>query len=166
VVMTSNLGAAEIVRPSTMGFAAPPVGEADYQSMRVRLEDQAKRAFKPEFLNRVDEIVVFRQLGKTDIGEIVSLEVAKIQERLATRGIRLEYGDPVRDFLIDKGYKPEYGARQLRRVVEQYIEDPLSEEILRGALPEGARIVIEAGDGKLLFRPNEVPEKAVAESEG
>ena len=89
-----------------------------------------------------------------------------IQERLASRGVRLEYGDAVRDFLIEKGYKPEYGARQLRRVVEQYIEDPLSEQILRGTFPQGVQILIEPGDGKLVFRPGEVTAKVAAEHEG
>ena len=153
VIMTSNVGAAELMRPGTMGFTADTNTNytIDYESMRTRLEDTAKKHFKPEFLNRVDDIVVFRQLTRDDLGAIVNLEVSKIRERLGAKQLSLELSDPARDFLIDRGYKPDFGARQLRRVVERYIEDPLAEEMLKGAFKEGAVIRAELQGERLGF---------------
>ncbi len=152
VIMTSNVGASEILRPASMGFATDKEA-IDYETMRMRLEDMAKKYFKPEFLNRCDDIVVFRQLSRQDLAVIVDLEVAKIRERLNARQLQLELSEAARDFLISRGFKPEYGARQLRRVVERYIEDPLAEEMLRGAFPEGATIRVDPEGEKLLFMP-------------
>jgi ATP-dependent Clp protease ATP-binding subunit ClpC len=152
VIMTSNVGAAEILRPASMGFAMDKEA-IDHETMRLRLEDMAKKYFKPEFLNRCDDIVVFRQLSKADLAVIVDLEVAKIRERLNARNLQLELSEAARDFLISRGFKPEYGARQLRRVVERHIEDPLSEEMLRGTFPDGTTIRVDPEGEKLLFMP-------------
>ena len=160
VVMTSNVGATDIQRPAGMGFGASEATAADYEAMRERLEDNAKRQFKPEFLNRVDDVIVFRQLSRADLAEIVNLEMHEIQERLAMRGIKLEMTDAVRDFLIERGYKPEYGARQLRRVVERYIEDPLAEEILRGNFAGNVRVKMEPVEDRIAFRSRKVPRKS------
>ena len=160
VVMTSNLGATGLQRPSNMGFGAAESVAADYEGMRERLEEQAKRHFKPEFLNRVDEVIVFRQLTKEDLGQIVDLEVAKIQTRLGQRGLHFELTDAVRDFLIERGYKPEFGARHLRRVVERYIEDPLAEELLREGLVPGEPIEVTPEEDRLVFCQKSRPKKA------
>ncbi len=151
VVMTSNLGATNLQRPSNMGFGAGESTASDFGKLREKLEEEAKRHFKPEFMNRVDEVVVFRQLTRTDLAEIVNIELSKIQERLSSRNLVLEVTDAARDFLIERGYKPEYGARQLRRAVERYVEDPLAEEILRGRYRSGMVITMEPGENCLVF---------------
>ena len=155
VIMTSNVGASEIQKPSSMGFGAASNSTLDYEAMRPRLEDAAKRHFKPEFLNRVDDIVVFRQLAKDDLSAIVTLEIAKIRERLGGRQIQLTLSETARDFLIERGYKPEYGARQLRRAVERYIEDALAEEILRGNVKDGVALTVDRQGEVLIFVPGE-----------
>lgn len=131
VVMTSNIGAENLDRPSSMGFGADNSAEAGYEAMRERLEASAKKNFRPEFINRIDEIVVFRRLTKKDIGDIIRNEIAKIQKRLQAKGGDLVLTEAAVDFMVTKGYQPESGARQLRRTVERYLEDPLAEELLR-----------------------------------
>jgi ATP-dependent Clp protease ATP-binding subunit ClpC len=163
VVMTSNVGAMDIQRPSGMGFSGG--GEstaADYSKLKERLEDSAKKYFRPEFLNRVDEVVVFRQLSREDLVQVVDLEVGKIQARLAERQIELVMGEDAKVFLVDAGYRPEYGARQLRRAVERHLEDPLSEEILKGTYTERCRIHASVQDGKLVFQARKLPTRRVA----
>ncbi|OPZ27458.1 MAG: Negative regulator of genetic competence ClpC/MecB [Lentisphaerae bacterium ADurb.BinA184] len=157
VIMTSNVGARDIQKPGAMGFAATQAVSEDYETMRQHLEENLKKTFKPEFLNRVDDVVVFRQLDKTDLARIVDLEVAKIRDRLALKGLRFEVTPEVREFLIERGYKPEYGARQLRRVAERFIEDPLAEEMLRGKLPEGTVIGMQVVDNAIRFFPHKPP---------
>lgn len=165
IVMTSNVGAENLQRPTSMGFGHADENAArDHEKMRERLEDVAKKYFKPEFLNRVDEIVVFRQLSRDDIAQIVDLEIAKIQDRLAARDVRLDVKPDAKVFLIDRGYKPEYGARQLRRTVERYIEDPLSEEILGGTIAKRVKVMIKAGDDKLVFQTRKLPRPTNSQS--
>ena len=151
LVMTSNVGASDLQRPGAMGFSASRTLADDYEAMRGRIEQEAKKRFKPEFLNRLDDIVVFRQLEREDLRRIVELEVSNVRERLATRDIGLELEDAAKEFLIERGYRPEYGARQIRRTVERFIEDPLAEEILRGTFPNGVAIRVCVEDDKLGF---------------
>lgn len=153
LVMTSNVGAGNLQCPGSMGFTASETLGEDYEKMRERIEDTAKKHFKPEFLNRLDEIVVFRQLIKKDLANIVDIELSKIRERLNNREIVLKLNDDAVNFLIEKGYKPEYGARQMRRAVERYIEDPLAEEILRGSVVNGSSVNVTAGEATLVFSP-------------
>ena len=131
VVMTSNLGAENLSKPSSMGFSADNPVDGNYEAMRERLEEAAKKNFRPEFINRLDEIVVFRQLTKKDIGDIIKAEIGKISQRLKAKGGELKLTDAAIAYLVDKGYKPESGARHLRSTVERYLEDPLAEELLR-----------------------------------
>ena len=137
--------------------------------MKERLTQEIERFFKPEFLGRLDEVVVFRQLTRDDLKQIVDIELAKVYERLAERGLTLELTDETREFLIDKGGDLDYGARPLRRSVESCIEDPLSEEILRGAFEGQNRITVsvkEVGDQKQLdFEGRMVEEEASGEDE-
>ncbi len=161
VVMTSNVGASKIFGKSALGFAAAEELSADYEIMRGRLEEAAKRIFKPEFLNRVDEMIVFRQLDRQDLGRIVEIEVDKVRDRLASRKILLELTPPAKEFLIERGYKPEFGARHLRRVVERFVEDPLAEKLLRGEFSNGAKIRIRVRGDELAF----APEPAAAEEQ-
>ncbi|MFW6414146.1 MAG: ATP-dependent Clp protease ATP-binding subunit [Verrucomicrobiota bacterium] len=151
IILTSNVGARELQR-GTLGFKSGAESVSDsYEAMKQHLESQMRQKFKPEFLNRVDDIVVFRQLDKEDLYKIVDIEVEEIQQRLESRNIRLELNEHVKQFLIDKGYRPEYGARHLRRMAERYIEDPLAEQILRDKFPDGSTICMKPEDDKLIF---------------
>jgi ATPases with chaperone activity, ATP-binding subunit len=111
-----------------MGFGAPSEGH-DYDSMRDKILDETKRVFKPEFLNRLDEIIVFHSLGKPELLRIVDLEVDKVLTRIKAKEVHIDLQQSAKEFLIDKGYDPQYGARPMRRAVERFLEDPLAEEI-------------------------------------
>jgi ATP-dependent Clp protease ATP-binding subunit ClpC len=159
IIMTSNVGAETLRRQTTMGFAATkPLGEHEYESMRDRLLEEAKKAFKPEFINRLDDIIVFHQLTKADLMLIVDLEVDKVLVRVKAKEVNIEMNETAKDFLIEKGYDPMYGARPMRRAVERYLEDPFAEELLRGNVKAGNVVQVSAGEGKLVF--NVVPTKA------
>jgi len=150
VLLTSNVGADIIRRQTTMGFS-PISDETSYEKMREKILDEAKKVFRPEFLNRLDDVIVFRSLTKPDLIAILDLEVGKVVERLKGKNLRLELDAKARDFLVEKGYDPQYGARPMRRAVEKYLEDPLAEELLKGTLSgtEPVRVTLE-GD-KLVF---------------
>ena len=150
VIMTSNVGASKLSNSGMVGFGSMD-DDMEYERQVDKLHDAAKKHFKPEFLNRLDEVIVFRQLAKEHLRDIVDLEIVKIVERLKEKEMNMKYGDDVRDFLIEKGYKPEYGARPLRRAVERHIEDYLAEEILRGNLKSGMVAKAQADGNKLLF---------------
>ena len=132
IIMTSNVGAELIKRQTTMGFGAIEPDEADYDVMQDKILEEAKRVFKPEFLNRLDDIIVFHTLEKPDLLQIVDLEVAKVKRRLKLKEIDIALDEAAHEFLIEKGYDPKYGARPMRRAVERYLEDPLAEELLQG----------------------------------
>ncbi|MCU0787731.1 MAG: ATP-dependent Clp protease ATP-binding subunit [Verrucomicrobia bacterium] len=151
ILMTSNVGSDTIRKQSTLGFASAS-DEATYEKMRERILEEAKRTFRPEFLNRIDDVLVFRSLTKPDLVQILDLEVSKVMVRLRTRNIELKLDEVAKDFLVEKGYDPAYGARPMRRAVERFLEDPLAEEILRGILHDGEPIQVTAEEGKLVFR--------------
>lgn len=148
VIMTSNIGADRIGRSSTLGFSAGSPG-ADTEKQNNVLLETAKRAFKPEFINRVDEILIFRRLEKGDLEKIVRLELDKLVRRMANQGRKLQYSDALAAFLTEKGYQPEYGARPLRRAVERSVEDPLAEMILSGKLAD--TIFADVKNGEIVF---------------
>ncbi len=150
ILMTSNVGAGLIENGGVIGFVQGD-GEADYSAMRERILDEAKRVFKPEFLNRLDDVIVFRSLTKTNLIEILSLEVEKVLERLRKRDLELILDESAKDFLVEKGYDPSYGARPMRRAVERYLEDPLAEEILRGHFSGNLPIEVTADGDHLSF---------------
>ena len=150
VIMTSNVGAQELMRSSTLGFGG---GKADSVKAEERLLAIAKKTFKPEFINRVDNIIVFNKLDRPALLEIIDIELNKLKKRLGDRGLELEVADAVRDFLLDKGFEPEFGARPLRRSIERFIEDPLAEELLRGRFDGSAGIRIECDQQKIIFFP-------------
>ena len=142
VVMTSNAGASTYGKMPALGFAG--AGGADYDAARAadRIMEAAKKLFRPEFLNRLDNIVVFRPLGKAEIGRIIDLHLEEISKRLQTRKCTLELDGAAHDFLVEKAYNPEFGAREVRRVLEQQIEDPMADELLRfGAEREAACVI-------------------------
>jgi ATP-dependent Clp protease ATP-binding subunit ClpC len=162
ILMTSNVGSDTIKRQTTMGFS-PITDEASYEKMRERILDEAKKTFRPEFLNRLDDIVVFRSLTKPDLIQILDLELAKVMDRLkTTRNITLVLDEKAKDFLVTKGYDPQYGARPMRRAVERSLEDPLAEEILKGVFHEGDPINVSADNDKLTFSQNAAAEGALS----
>lgn len=137
IILTSNVGAESIKRQTSLGFGAMSEDEADFEGMKEKIQGVAKKHFRPEFLNRLDELVVFHMLEKKDLDKIVDLEVSKLRERLEERGIELVLEDSARDLIVEKGYDPDYGARPMRRAVEQLLEDPLAEHLLAGTVEEG-----------------------------
>ena len=161
IIMTSNVGADLLKKQTVMGFGAPVEGH-DYESMRDKILDETKRVFKPEFLNRLDEIIVFHALGKPDLLRIVDLEANKVLTRIKAKDVHIELQQSAREFLIEKGYDPQYGARPMRRAVERFLEDPLAEELLRGNLKPGDKVEVVAVDGKLSFQVPESQPKSSA----
>jgi ATP-dependent Clp protease ATP-binding subunit ClpC len=162
IIMTSNVGAETLKRQTTMGFAAvAPLGEHEYEAMRDKLLEEAKKAFKPEFINRLDDIIVFHQLSKANLMSIVDLEVEKVFQRVKAKEVHIELETTAKEFLIEKGYDPTYGARPMRRAVERYLEDPFAEELLRGNVKPGDRVRVSATEGKLIFKATE-PHSAAA----
>ena len=165
IIMTSNVGAETLRKQTTMGFAATkPIGEHEYEGMRDRLMEEAKKTFKPEFINRLDDIIVFHQLSKIDLMKIVDLEVDKVLVRVKAKEVQIELAETAKEFLIEKGYDPMYGARPMRRAVERYLEDPLAEELLRGNVKAGDTVQVAATAGKLTFNVAEPTGKAPAKA--
>jgi ATP-dependent Clp protease ATP-binding subunit ClpC len=151
LILTSNFGADFTRRAGAMGFGEG--GEsANYEKMKERMLEECRRIFKPEFLNRIDEIVVFRQLGRGDVEKILELELQRVRERLTSKGIELRLTPEATAFLIDKGFDPALGARPLKRAIQKYLEDTLAEEILSGSVTAGEAVEVMAADGGLAFR--------------
>jgi len=161
ILLTSNLGADKAKPGATIGFTTSS-DEIDYDKMREQIMDEAKRAFRPEFLNRLDDVIVFRSLTREDLLRILDLELAKIVDRLKAKNINLKLDGKAREFLVDKGYEPQYGARPMRRAVERYLEDPLAEEILRDIVHDGDPVEISADDEKLTFSQKTSATQAVS----
>jgi ATP-dependent Clp protease ATP-binding subunit ClpC len=152
ILLTSNVGA-ETIKKASLGFG-PANDNITYEKMRDRIMDEARRAFRPEFLNRLDDIIVFRSLTKPDLIQILDLEIAKVGERLKARGIHLVLDEAAKNFLVEKGHDPDYGARPMRRAVEQHLEDPLAEEIMRGHLHGNEPVEITVAENRLKFVQN------------
>ncbi len=173
IILTSNVGAELIKKQITVGFGSMSKGEdGDYDNMREKILDRAKEVFKPEFLNRLDGQVVFHVLEKDNLIKIVELEIEAVLQRLAEKNIHLKLDKKAKEFLIEKGYDPDYGARPMRRAVEQHMEDPLAEMLLRNEVGEGmlVKVTHHKGGEQLIFRPEDVdadetPEK-VSSAEG
>jgi ATP-dependent Clp protease ATP-binding subunit ClpC len=156
VIMTSNVGAQQLQKQTSMGFAAGGKDDFhDLEKMREKVLEEAKRIFKPEFLNRISEIVFFRPLSRDDLLKIVDLEVAKVGKRIADKKIVLEFTPEAKALLIEKGYDEKYGARPLRRAVEQFLEDPLAEAVLRGTVKDGEPILVVRDGDRLDFKQKE-----------
>jgi ATP-dependent Clp protease ATP-binding subunit ClpC len=152
IIMTSNVGAQLLQRQTSMGFAAAASSFNDAEKMREKVLEEAKRVFKPEFLNRISDIIFFRPLDKNDLIKIVELETAQFAKRLSERKIALEFTQGAKDLLIEKGYDEKYGARPLRRAVEHFLEDPLAEALLRGEVKDGEPCVVDREGDKLVFK--------------
>jgi ATP-dependent Clp protease ATP-binding subunit ClpC len=162
ILMTSNVGSDTIKKQSSMGFS--PITDANsYEAMREKILEEAKKTFRPEFLNRLDDIIVFRSLTKPDLIGILDLEINKVMARLMkNRNIALQLDDKAKDFLVGKGYDPQYGARPMRRAVERFLEDPLAEELLKGNLHDGEPISVTAEDDHLTFNQKTSAEGALS----
>ena len=154
VIMTTNAGAEAIKNESAFGFQKPDE-DASYESMKSRVMEQIEKVFRPEFLNRVDDIIVFRHLTQEDLGEVIELELGKVRQRLQERGMKLVLTEEAKKFLIKRGSNLDFGARPLRRALENFVEDPLAEELLRGEFAGKDTITIEvkevAGKKQLVF---------------
>jgi ATP-dependent Clp protease ATP-binding subunit ClpC len=152
IIMTSNVGAQILQRQTTMGFAAAGSNFSDHEKMREKVLEEAKKVFKPEFLNRISEVVFFRPLDKKDLFKIVELEIGKFAKRLTERKITLEFTDEAKALLVEKGHDEKYGARPLRRAVEHYLEDPFAEALLRGDVKEGEPVAVSREGEQLVFK--------------
>jgi ATP-dependent Clp protease ATP-binding subunit ClpC len=142
LIMTSNVGADILQRNTSMGFGIESNAENEYEKIREKILDETKRVFKPEFLNRLNDLVIFKSLAREDMTEIVDLELRNVSTRLKERELTFEFSKECKDFLIDKGYDEKYGARPLRRAVEKYLEDSLAEGILSGEIKPGEVIKV------------------------
>ncbi len=161
ILMTSNIGAGSVNKSNAIGFTASK-DDVSYDKMKELILDETKKVFRPEFLNRLDDVVVFRALSKPDLIDILQLEVTKVTERLKARNIRLTLDEDAQNFIVEKGYDPQYGARPMRRAVEKHLEDPLAEEILRGHLHDSSPVEVTVKDKKLVFTQKAGTEEAVS----
>jgi ATP-dependent Clp protease ATP-binding subunit ClpC len=161
IILTSNVGADSIKRQSSLGFNAMADSEGDFEGMKAKIEEVAKKHFRPEFLNRLDEMVVFHMLEKIHLNKIVDLEVKKLVERLAEKEIELILDKSARELIVTKGYDPEYGARPMRRAVERFLEDPMAEALLASEVKEGDVVTaaVKKKDGKIFFKSKKKVEK-------
>lgn len=158
IIMTSNLGARQIVGEKSMGFIDTSrlidgnINDKEYEHMKNGVMEELKRTFRPEFLNRIDEVVVFHTLSMSEIIQIVDLLLSRVVKQLTSQGINLEVSLEVREMLAREGFDPQFGARPLRRAVQRYIEDPLAEELLVGRFRENDTIAAQLGpDNTIIF---------------
>ncbi len=159
IIMTSNVGADLLKKQTSLGFGATKLDES-HAGMSSKVLEETKRVFKPEFLNRLDDIIVFHSLAKPDLEHIVDLEVEKVVARLRTKEIRVTLDAGAKEFLISKGYDPQYGARPMRRAVERYLEDPMAEDLLRGVFRAGQEIHVARDGDKLVFKASDGAESS------
>jgi ATP-dependent Clp protease ATP-binding subunit ClpC len=146
VIMTSNIGAAEIARNTPLGFAVSDDETGiTYEDMKNRIMGELKKVFRPEFLNRIDDVIVFHKLQKDEIKQIVELLLLRIRETMAERELQLELTEETKDMLVEKGWDPSMGARPLRRAIQRYVEDPLADFVLRQQLAPGVTVVVNPG---------------------
>ena len=163
--MTSNLGTRS-VRKGGIGFGQKE-GQVDYKTMKSTMMEETKRLFTPEFLNRLDEIVVFRPLEIKHIEEIIDITMEELLQGMQDRNIQITLSQKVKEYLADKGYDPIYGARQVKRTLRKYVEDPIAEELLREKFRDGSHIIVKFKSSKLVFeemekdQPRKVSKKSV-----
>jgi len=170
VIMTTNIGAEQITGRDPFGFQKKDQ-ETNYEKMKTTLKQEMERNFRPEFLNRVDDVIVFRSLTKEDLKAIIDIELDKVKKRLREKNFVLELTEEAKELLISKGTNTEYGARPLRRAIEGYLEDPLAEQLLRGEFAGKDTIIVRVADDKMVFEaiakspPAETPELVGAGAE-
>jgi ATP-dependent Clp protease ATP-binding subunit ClpC len=154
LIMTSNIGAEMITKDTPLGFGQTAVQGMTYDDMKGRITGELKRVFKPEFLNRVDEVIVFHKLERSEIGAIVDLMIARLQQQLDPSGVTLQLTDAGREVLVEKGFDPMLGARPLRRAIQRYIEDKLSDAMLERQFVEGTIILVDGEDEDTVLSVN------------
>jgi ATP-dependent Clp protease ATP-binding subunit ClpC len=144
VIMTSNIGAQDIARNTPLGFSVTDESGVTYEDMKSRIMGELKKVFRPEFLNRIDEVIVFHKLTKEEILEIVDLMVSRVRTQVAEHELQLELSNDAKELLVDKGWDPTMGARPLRRAIQRYIEDPLADEVLKaGEMTPGSTVSVD-----------------------
>ena len=166
IIMTSNLGARDIQRGTGVGFAAKTDHQATYEKMREKVMEELKRSFRPEFLNRIDEVIVFEPLTEDDVKQIVDLMVKRVREQLEAKDIDLSLTDAAKSLLAQKGYDPTLGARPLRRTIQRLLEDPLSEKLLWKEFRSGQTVIVDARDGEIVFEAPAPPDTPPVELAG
>jgi len=166
IIMTSNAGVELIRRETALGFTRPrdeaKAQKQSYETMKEKVMGEVKRTFRPEFLNRIDEIIVFHELTEKQLRDIVELTVKDLQKRLAERKLKIELTEKAKSWLAKEGYDPTFGARPLRRVIERYVENPLSTRLLRGEFKEGDTVKVDLGDEGLTFTAKAAAKKVAA----
>jgi len=160
IIMTSNVGGREISKGKGIGFQMENASEDVYSQMKGKVTEQLKHMFNPEFLNRVDGTIVFHPLGVEEMRQIVDILLKEVEERLSDTGVTLKISDEAKDLLIEKGFDPGFGARPLRRAIQRFLEDPLSEEILKGNYCDGGQVIAERKGDELKFRAPRAKVKA------
>ena len=152
IIMTSNAGAQNLIQPKNLGFMSQADEKKDHENMKNKVMEEVKRLFKPEFLNRIDDIIVFHTLSKDEIGQIVDLMINSVNKRtLEQMKISIELDKDAKDYIVSKGYDSKYGARPLRRTIQNEIENVLAEKILEGEVKNGSKVLVSCKDGKLSF---------------
>jgi ATP-dependent Clp protease ATP-binding subunit ClpC len=154
--MTSNLGTEYVNKSGTLGFLGSEV-EGD-KANQEKIEKALKNAFRPEFLNRIDEIILFSSLSKEDMLEIVDLQMEDIQKRLSEHGLKVQLTEQARKWMADKGYDPAFGARPLKRALQKHVESPLSISLLSGEFSQGDTVLVDIEDDEVTFRKKETVE--------
>ena len=155
LIMTSNVGAEILQRNTSMGFEVDKNADDEFEKIQEKILDETKRVFKPEFLNRLNELVIFKSLGREDMKAIVELELRNLSKRLSEQDLTFNISEPAKSFLIEKGYDEKYGARPLRRAIETHFEDVLAEAILSGSIKAGEVIEVNVKDEHLVFEQNQ-----------
>ncbi len=166
IIMTSNLGTRDIQKGAAIGFAARPDEKLTYEKMKERVMEELKRSFRPEFLNRIDEVIVFHSLSREDVKRIVDLMMKRVREQLTAKDIDIELTDATKELLAEKGYDPALGARPLRRTIQRMVEDPLSEKLLHREFRAGQTIIVDVLDGEITFEAPTSPETPPVELAG
>jgi ATP-dependent Clp protease ATP-binding subunit ClpC len=163
IILTSNIGSSIIKNQASLGFSkAIDSAQKTYDTMKDQLGRELERHFRPEFLNRIDEVVVFRALNRDDMKKIIDIELAGVRNRLAEKHVDLVLDDASKERIIDEGSDFDYGARPLKRAIEKLVEDPLSERVLKGEVPAHTLVTVTVADGKLDFVTTPIPQPAVA----
>jgi ATP-dependent Clp protease ATP-binding subunit ClpC len=151
IIMTSNIGTRYVHKGGPLGFHTMPDETGEERKLREEIEEGLKRTFRPEFLNRVDEVIIFHTLSKADVVRIVDLQIKEVEERLGELGLTISLTDAAREWLADRGYDPSFGARPLRRVIQREVENPLSRRLLAGEFAPGDQVTVDVADDKLVF---------------
>jgi ATP-dependent Clp protease ATP-binding subunit ClpC len=164
LIMTSNIGARQLADFGTgVGFGTKSQEDAKTENSKIVIQNALRKAFSPEFLNRVDDMIMFKSLGKPEILKIIDIELEKLYQRINGLGYQVELSEKAKDFIVERGYDEKFGARPLKRAIQKYIEDPLAEEIINSSLKEGDTILLDLEDGKeelsVVIKKSKTPKK-------